>query len=116
MSCPRRPINRKIGAGDDQIAPVFDPFSGQEVLEQAFVQVPGGAPGHVFRHRAHMAQFGRAHAGLEPLARPGGDLAAGGQAQSFGMAQRRRPVLRLKFAKGADHASGVHGASLRAPR
>ena len=66
--------------------------------------MPGGAVVHVFRHRAHMAQPGRAHAGLEPFVRPIGDLAVDEQAQPLGMAQGRRPVLCLKFAKGVDHA------------
>lgn len=51
-----------------------------------------------------MAQLGRAHTGLKPLVCPVGDLAVDEQAQPFGMAQGRRPVLRLKFAKGVDHA------------
>ncbi len=85
------------GAGDYQVSAISDPFSGQKLLEQGFIETPGGAVIHILWHGTDMAQLGGAHTSLEPLVPPAGNLTVNEQAEPFGMAQRRCRVLCLKF-------------------
>ena len=48
-------LSDPTGAGDDQIAPVGDPFAGEQALEQRLVEATARAVIDVLRTGAHMA-------------------------------------------------------------
>jgi hypothetical protein len=90
-------------AVDDQVALVGDPFGGEQALEQRLVEAAPCAVIDVLWTGAHMAQPGRAHAGLEALGLTAGDLAVDQQAKPFGVAEIGSSVLNLQFDEGFGH-------------
>jgi hypothetical protein len=82
-------------ASDDQIALVGDPFAAEQALEQRLVEAAPGAVIDIFRAGAHMAQPGRAHAGLEALGLTAGDFAVDQQAKPLGVAEIGSSILSL---------------------
>lgn len=91
-------------AGDDQVAPVRDPFSGQQALEQRPVEAAPGAVVDVFRAGADVAQPGCPDTGLIALGLPAGFLAVGRKAKPLGMGQIGGSALGLQFGEGFGNA------------
>lgn len=54
------------GAGDDQVALVSGPFSGEQALEQRIIEAAPGGVIDILQTGAYMAQSGRAHARVAP--------------------------------------------------
>jgi hypothetical protein len=90
-------------AGDDQIAPVGDPFAGEQALEQRLVEATARAVIDILRPGAHMAQPGGAHPGFEPLGLTADDLAVNQQAEPFSVTEIGGGVLNLQLGEGFGH-------------
>jgi len=105
-------LSDTAGASDHQVARLFDPASGGELLEQGPVQFARRAKVDILDGRPDVAQLCRAHAGLEPSRIAAGDLAVDQQAEPFGVAQIGSGVLRLQVDEGLGHAVELHLSEL----
>ena len=88
---------------DHQIAGVFDPAPGRELLEQGPVQFAWRAEVDILDGRANVAEPCCAHAGLEPPGVAGDDLAVDEQAKPFGVAQVGGGLLLLQVDESLGH-------------
>jgi len=105
-------LSDPAGAGDHQVASVFDPAPGGELLEQGPVQFARCAEVDIFDGGPDVAQPCCAHAGLEPAGIAAGELAVNQQAEPFGVAQLCGGILRLQVDEGLGHAVKLHVAEL----
>ena len=94
---------------DDQASFVGDPLAGEQALEQRLVEAAPRPVIDIFRASAHMAQPGRAHAGLEALGFSACDFAINQQTKPFGVAEIGGTILGLKLREGFDHTVQPHG-------
>ena len=78
-------------AADDQVAPVGDPFAGEQALEQLRLKF----------QVQHPAPAG--HPGLKPPGLTAGNLMVNQQAKPFSLVEICNSVLHLHFGKGFGH-------------
>ena len=78
-------------------------------MVERLVEAAPGAVIDVLRTGTHVAQPGRAHAGLEALGFAAGDFAVDQQAKPFSVAHLCDTVLRLQFAERFGHTIQPEG-------
>jgi len=98
--------------GDQQVAAVFDPSAGGQLLEQRLVELAGSPKVDVLDGGADMAQGRGPEPGPEPPGVAVGDLAVDQQGQPVSVGKLGCAVLRLEFGKGFRHAVELERSQL----